>query len=239
MKKVGERRDEMSNKFDFNSDFGHEYEKVTQLAVPTYDQLFPIVNSILRNEMGEEANLLVVGAGGGKELVTLGRLNQNWRITGVDPSEQMIEIARNKVIQAHLENQIELFKGLTNELPSKRIYNGATCILVSHLLPDDGTQLSLLKDIAERMEVNSPLILVSLHGDIKSPQFKRCFEAWKFSLSQKLDEEELNNFLNKGRNSTFFVPEKRIEELLEQAGFHTITRFFTTYLVGGWVATLK
>jgi tRNA (cmo5U34)-methyltransferase len=65
-------------------------------------------------------------------------------VQAVDPSEQMIEIARNKVIQAHLENQIELFKGLTHELPSKRIYNGATCILVSHLLPDDGTQQHVL-----------------------------------------------------------------------------------------------
>jgi tRNA (cmo5U34)-methyltransferase len=229
----------MSDKFDFDSDFGNEYEQLTQLVLPTYDQLFPIVNAVLRSEMEEEANLLVVGAGGGKELITLGQYNSNWRITGVDPSEQMIEIARSKIIQANLEKRIELFKGFTQELPLERVYNGATCILVSHLLPDDGTQLSLLKAVAERLEAKSPFVLVSLHGDIRSPQFKKCFDAWKFSLAQQLDEQKLNNFLLKGQNSTYFVSEKRMEELLEQAGFHRVTRFFTTYLVGGWVATRK
>lgn len=39
-------------------------------------------------------NLLVIGAGGGQEILSIGKQNNNLSFTGVDPSESMLQLAK-------------------------------------------------------------------------------------------------------------------------------------------------
>jgi tRNA (cmo5U34)-methyltransferase len=224
---------------DFNSDFGKKYENGIKIALPTYEQLFPLANSFLRTKVNDHIQLLVVGAGGGAEIISFNQENPNWQITGVDPSEQMIKLANDKVNKAGITDKIYLFHGLTSQLPLERIYEGATCILVLHFLPDDGSKLELLKSIADRLKPGSPLVLVSLYGDKDSVEFQLSVEAWKKHFQSKGGTpEEISEFLESFLKIPI-VPEERINELLNEAGFQQVTRFFKTYNFGGWFATLK
>lgn len=57
--------------------------------------------------LGEKpAALLVVGTGGGNELSAWGPSNPKWMFTGVDPSEEMLEITKNKAVQLGLETAL-------------------------------------------------------------------------------------------------------------------------------------
>ena len=44
------------------------------------------------------------------------------------------------------------------------------------------------------------------------------------------------NFQTSIDNSIHFVPEARIIELLQAAGFSNITKFYNAFLFGGWIA---
>jgi len=224
---------------DFNSDFAEKYENGIRISLPTYEHLFPLSNSFLRTRLNNNDQLLVVGAGGGAELLSFNQANPNWQITGVDPSEPMIKVAIEKVNKAGITDKINLFHGFTNQLPLEPIYDGATCILVLHFLPDDGSKLELLSSIAERLKPGSPLVLVSVYGDKDSVEFQLVMEAWLRNIQSNGGTPEEINEISEGFLKLPIVSEERIKELLNEAGFQQVTHFFTAYHFGGWFAILK
>lgn len=231
----------MSNHVDnhFNSDFARNYEAGIRMTLPTYDQLFPLTNSFLRTRVADDANILVVGAGGGAELLSLSQANPNWRFTGVDPSEPILNLAKYNVDQAAITDKVQLFHGFTNQLPAEPIYDGATCILVLHHVQDDGSKLELLTSIAQRLKPGAPLVLVSRFGDREAIEFQLTTEAMiQRFLSNGEKLEEINQALEVYLNMPF-VSEERTKQLLNEAGFHQVTHFFRTYHFGGWFATLQ
>src|SRR3954462_2108724 len=84
---------------NFDADFGRQYEKVSVRSIPGYELLFQLANDFLKSTLPESADLLVIGAGGGKEIVTFGSANLGWRFVGVDPAAQMIAFAHYKAEQ--------------------------------------------------------------------------------------------------------------------------------------------
>lgn len=101
----------------------------------------------MRSHLQTTANLLIVGAGTGMELVQFSG-NWGWQMLGVDPSSNMLAIAQEKIQQHGLSEQAKLFQGYTHDLPDTPLYDTATCILVMHFLLDDGSKLALLQSIA-------------------------------------------------------------------------------------------
>lgn len=151
----------------------------------------------------------------------------------------MLKLAAAKVNKAGISDRINLFHGLTNQLPLEPIYDGATCILVLHFLPDDGSKLELLMSISQRLKPGSPLVLVSLYGDKDAVEFQLITEALKKHFLNKGGTPEEFREFQEGFDKIPIVPEDRIKELLNEAGFQQVTHFFTTYHFGGWFATLK
>jgi tRNA (cmo5U34)-methyltransferase len=150
----------------------------------------------------------------------------------------MLKIAAHRVQQAGTSDRVHLHQGFTHELPTNPIFDMTTCILVLQFLPDDGSKLKLLQSIAARLKPGAPFILVSLYGDKESTEFQRIFEAWKEHFrSCGVNPEESEDVQRVLRMP--LVSEERIKELLTEAGFHLVSRFFSAYQFGGWAAELK
>ena len=132
----------------------------------------------------------------------------------------------------------KLFQGYTHDLPDTVLYDAATCILVSHFVPDDGSKLALLQSIAQRLKSSAAFILVDVFGEKNTPDFERMASIvqvyWEEMGMPPQKRLELLETVNKGVNP---IPEPRIFELLEQAGFGNVIRFYTGLWVGGWLAT--
>ena len=86
----------MEDDLEFDMEMAREYDKGIRRAMPSYDALFRMVQSFLRANVEDEAKLLVIGAGGGNEIVTFGKANPSWTFAGVYPSEPMLEVALQK-----------------------------------------------------------------------------------------------------------------------------------------------
>jgi SAM-dependent methyltransferase len=103
--------------------------------------------------LGEKAaSLLVIGACAGNELSAWGPSNSNWTFTGVDPSEEMLTIAKNKMVQLGMESRVRLIQGTIDDLPlpdSK--FDAASCILVLHFIDDIQEKLKLLGNIKNHL----------------------------------------------------------------------------------------
>jgi tRNA (cmo5U34)-methyltransferase len=222
---------------DFDGEYGQEYEKQIKNLIPTYDQLFNMGYTFLKTTLEESARLLVVGAGGGKELTVFGPFNPKWTFTGVDPSSQMLEIAKKRSESLGFEDRVTLYKGIVEELVDTEPFDAATCLLVLHFIPDDGSKLSILKGIAERLKPGAPLILACMVGQHGSPEYSRQMAALSkhrelIGLSPEFIEDGM-----KRMEATPIVPESRVLDLLQSAGFGNVLTFFGSYLLRGWVAT--
>jgi len=221
---------------EFDMEMAREYDKGIRRALPTYDAMFRMVQSFLRANVDDAANILVVGAGGGNEIVTFGKANPSWTFVGVDPSEAMLEVALQKAKNEGIEERVTIQTGTIEQVDLNGEFNGATCLLVLHFVETIEEKLSLLKTVKELLEPGSPFVLVTMYGDPSNPEFNERMNLWK-SIWLDLTDLTLEDVegMEESVRELSFIPSSEIEELLEKAGFERITQFFSTTLFGGWI----
>ncbi|MGB5944896.1 class I SAM-dependent methyltransferase [Paenisporosarcina sp.] len=227
----------MKDDLEFDMEMAREYDKGIRRALPTYDAMFRIVQSFLRAHVKDAANILVVGAGGGNEIVTFGKANPTWTFVGVDPSEAMLEVALQKAKNEGIEERVTIQTGTIEQVDLTGVFNGATCLLVLHFVETVEEKLSLLKTVNESLEPGSPFVLVTMYGDQSEPEFDVRMNLWKSIWLDLTDltKDEVEGMEESVRELSF-SSSTEIEELLEQAGFERVTQFFSTTLFGGWIA---
>ncbi|MBW4616859.1 MAG: class I SAM-dependent methyltransferase [Desmonostoc vinosum HA7617-LM4] len=224
--------------FDINPSItADEYEQTARLALPGYELMHTFVLACLRSCLPETANLLVVGAGGGMELVHLGQSNHQWQFLGIDPSKKMLAIAQKKIAQHQLSQRIQLVQGYIQDLQNDAIYDAATSILVMHFISNEDDKLAFLQEIARRLKTSAPLILVDVFGIKGSAELEKIMAIlhtyWQETgLPVDKQKQLLENF----KNAVYPLSETKLLALLQQAGFSSVTRFYTGLWVGGWMA---
>ena len=225
---------------EFDRDRANNYDLDIRKAIPGYEALHDMAQSLLDTSLPQSARLLVVGSGTGMELINFCTKNPQWFLTGVEPSEEMMLIAKQRLGKTKFLERVSLHTGYIDSLPKTDPMDAATLILVMHFLPDDGSKLQLLREIGRRLKPEAELIIADLHGDKSAPYFAKFKQAWQHLYFSKLDGnaqiEARANFEEAIAKSIHFVTEDRIIELLENAGYTNITKFYNAFLFGGWTA---
>ncbi|XXX74553.1 class I SAM-dependent methyltransferase [Sorangium sp. So ce134] len=109
---------------------------------------------------GEAASLLVVGVGTGSEMKPLARYaGAGVRFTGVDPSPEMLAVAREKLAAEGLLERTSLHACELRDLARGPAFDGAQMIGVLHHLPGDEARLELLREIAGRLKPGAPFVI--------------------------------------------------------------------------------
>ncbi|WP_147532944.1 class I SAM-dependent methyltransferase [Bacillus marasmi] len=227
----------MNEENTYNPEKALAYERNTRISVPTYDALFEMIQSYFRAHINEkEAALLLVGAGGGNELSAWGTSNPEWSFTGVDPSEEMLFFAKNKAVQLGIEERVNLIEGTIEDLPlSDTKFDAASCILVLHFIQNIEDKLMLLKTTKKHLKPGAPFVLVCAYGDRDSTELQNRINVWKAFLQDAGFEKSKADERGKIIMNISFIPESQIQQLLTDAGFTNITRFYSTALFGGWI----
>jgi tRNA (cmo5U34)-methyltransferase len=229
----------MSQPIDFDNNApitADEYDRAAQLALPGYEAMHTMVLACLQAYLPESADLLVVGSGTGMELARLGNACPQWHFLGIDPSEKMQAIAKQKMSHHQLSHRVKLIQGYTQDLPTDILYNAATSILVMHFIPPSD-KLQFLQSIAQRLHPSAPLVLVDVFGEKQSQELKQLMPIlhayWNAMGFPPQKQQELLAAFDQG---VYPLAETSILNLLEQAGFEKTMRFYTGLWVGGWLA---
>ncbi|MGK6324689.1 class I SAM-dependent methyltransferase [Sphingomonas sp. DT-51] len=131
------------------------YALETPRKVPGLADLHHMAMLLLVEQAQGAAHMLVVGAGGGLELKAMAEARPDWCFTGVDPSDAMLDLARDAVIP--FADRVDLLMGTVDRAPEGP-FDGATCLLVLHFL-DRSERLRTLREILRRLKPGARLVV--------------------------------------------------------------------------------
>jgi tRNA (cmo5U34)-methyltransferase len=222
----------MNNVETFENERAAGYNQFVETWIPNYHYFLNRLPKLLSET--NQKDLLVVGCGTGNEIERFVQTSEHWKITGIDPSPEMIKQASEK-LQNY--NNVALIEGLLADFDTEKKFGAATLLLVLHFLDDNGNKLNLLKDIAERLVSGAIFVMLDITGD--KNQIRQNLKVLRYLLPDGLDEEQIDNRLNRIENELFSVSEQRLSELCTEAGFEPPLRFFQSSIYMGWLTRKK
>ncbi|WP_185983761.1 class I SAM-dependent methyltransferase [Aureimonas mangrovi] len=189
--------------------------------VPGFADLHRMAALLLAEHAPPDGRVLIVGAGGGLELKALAELQPAWRMTGVDPSAVMLDLARKTLGEG--PRAVDLVHGTVEELPLEP-FDGATCILVMHFLDED-TRRETLAGVHARLRPGARLVLVHHSFD------RGEASTWLARYAAYAGVPYPHGML-----ALPVLSPDEDEALLRAAGFEDVDLFYAGFSFRGWVA---
>lgn len=215
-------------------DFVARYVDGPRRFVPGHDDMRRMAVQLLSEDVPEHGHILVIGAGGGLEIRAFADAQPGWRFTGVDPSAQMLALARTVIAGA--ADRCALIEGTAETAPDGP-FDGASCLLTLHLIPDDGSKLATLAAIRSRLRPGAPFVVVDQCLDVAAPDAARRLNRYAaFARGSGASEEDITLACAWLRQSGQMVSRAREEALLDEAGFRDVELFYAGLAWTGWVA---
>lgn len=184
---------------------------------------------LLAERVPSDGRILVLGAGGGLELKALAEAQPDWLFDGVDPSADMLAVAR-QTVEPHAA-RINLHEGYIHDAPEGP-FDGATCLLTLHFVPRE-QRLETLFEVHRRLVPGAPFIV----AHISFPQDEPARSQWiarhvAFAGTASADTENAKRAI--ASKLSILSPEDD-EAMLRAAGFSGISLFYAGLSFRGWL----
>lgn len=222
----------------FDTSRANEYGRQSRIALAGYDACQDLAACMLAASLGTitGAKILVVGAGGtAQEIIAMAKLEPGWRFTAVDPSEPMLEAAKQQLAANNLLDKTDLHLGHVEDLPADESYDAATLIGVLHHLDGDEAKRQILRSIRAHLKPGAPLIVAGNQYAYASQPL--LLAAWGQRWRQHgACADEVKAKLGKilqGADPPH--SEAAVQKLLHECGFGDATRFFSSLFWGAWL----
>ncbi len=157
---------------------GSGYDLVAQQLIPGYASLARLAVALLAaSPLAAKAGaaVLVAGCGTGAELLAAREQRPDWRLTALDPSAEMLAIARSRLGE---DSGVDWRQAAVEDLSGDAAFAGALSVLVLQSLPDDGPKLAFLTALARSLRPGGQLVLVDLMRPPVSPLQSQMEAAW-------------------------------------------------------------
>lgn len=217
----------------FTAEAARHYAEGPPRQVPGFAGLHRMMNLLLAETIPDDSHILVLGAGGGLELKAMADFRSGWRFSGVDPSADMLQLARQ--ITADHANRIDLSEGYIDAAPDGP-FDAATSLLTFHFIPRD-QRLETLRQVRRRLKPGAPFIL----AHISFPQTEPERSTWiarhvAYGQSDDIDPSTAAKAREAiGTRLSILSPDEE-EDMLDEAGFANISLFYAAFSFRGWVA---
>lgn len=201
--------------------------------VPGFSSLHRMTAMLLAERTPENGRVLVLGAGGGLELKAFADMHEGWSFDGVDPSADMLQLARQ--IAGHHGERMRFHEGNINIAPEEP-FDAATCLLTFHHVPFE-QRLETLKQIRRRLKPNAPFVL----AHVSFPQTEPERSIWidrhvAYGAPERADPARLENARSAMRERLCILPPEEEEAMLREARFSDVTLFYAAFSFKGWLS---
>lgn len=189
-----------------------DYDGFIRKLVPGYD-FFQTITPVLA---GNPKTVLDIGCGTGNIAAAIRKLHNSADITCVDPSEEMLSIAKTKVNAEFIQSKAEDFK-------FDSTYDCITSIMALHNIQTREEREAVYKNIYNSL--NSPGVYITadmVKGENETTD-SLYMHMWRQYMLANIPAEEVDNKwipLHKEKDVTYKVSEQMV--MLYDAGFRSI-----------------
>lgn len=200
--------------------------------VPGFADLQKMTRLLLAETAPPDGRILVVGAGGGLELKAFAEAEPGWRFLGVDPSAEMLKLARRTL--GPLAARVDWYEGYVSSAPEGS-FDGASCVLVLHFVPA-AERVALLTDIRRRLKPGAAFV-VAHHSIPDGPDRNLWLDRLEaFASTNGISFDKTNGGARTlGERLPILSPQAE-SDLLRAAGFVDPQLFYAALTYRGWVA---
>lgn len=208
------------------------YAEGTWRSVPGLAVLHRLVEQILAESVPADGRVLVVGAGGGLELTHFAERHDGWRFDGVDPSSEMLGLARTTM--GPLAGRAALHEGYVTDAPAGP-FDAATCLLTLHFVAAD-ERLRTLREIRRRLRPGAPLL--TLHHSVPGGMARSTWlERYaRFAAGPGGDATQIAKSAGELSARLPILSPEQDEALLREAGFSEVATYYAALTFRGWLA---
>lgn len=213
----------------FTGDHARAYADRPARQVPGFAGLHRMTSMLLAERVPLAGRVLVLGAGGGLELKVLADEHPDWSFEGVDPSADMLALARD--IAGQHAARINLTQGYI-DAASAGPFDGAVCLLTLHFVPA-GKRLATLEQIRRRLRPGAPFVA----AHISFPQTEPERSTWiaRHLAFGGTDPANMEAAMHAIRTKLSVLSPQQDEAILAEAGFADVSLFYAGLSFRGWV----
>jgi tRNA (cmo5U34)-methyltransferase len=188
---------------------------------------------LLAESVPHDGRVLVLGAGGGLELKVFASAHDDWRFVGVDPSAEMLNLAKGTL--GPLASRVEFLEGYIDTAPEGP-YDGATCLLTLHFLNTE-QRLHTLIELRRRLKPGAPLVVA--HHSVPQAEDEKL--RWlsryaAFAEASGVPAADARNAAAAINTRLSLLSADQEVALLTEAGFENVGLFYAGFTFKGWVA---
>ncbi|MET4577498.1 class I SAM-dependent methyltransferase [Ottowia thiooxydans] len=209
------------------------YAQKTAQLVPGLADLHKMACVLLAERASAQARVLVLGAGGGLELKAFAEMQPHWRFDGVDPSAEMLRLARTTL--GPLGSRVQWHEGYIDSAPSGP-FDAATCLLTLHFLPA-AERRRTLEAIRTRLKPGAPLVVAHHsfpnHGN---DQDKWLFRNAAYAKASGVATSQADASISAIKEKLPVLSPEEDAAVLHEAGFTCVEMFYSALTFKGWVA---
>jgi tRNA (cmo5U34)-methyltransferase len=214
----------------FDARAASAYTQAPPRQVPGFAGLHRMMSLLLEERVPANGRVLVLGAGGGLELKTLAEAHPGWSFDGVDPSAEMLRVAKQTV--APHRARIRLHEGTIDVAPDDT-FDGATCLLTFHFIPR-AERLPTLREIKRRLKPCAPFVVA--HMSFAQTEPERSLWIRRHVAFSGTDPEHAESARYAIATKLSILSPEEDEALLREAGFVDVSLFYAGFSLRGWVA---
>lgn len=199
--------------------------------VPGYADMQRMAMLLLRERAPADAQVLILGAGGGLELKVFAEAQPGWSFLGIDPAAAMLDLARMAL--GDLMGRIQLHEGYIDSAPEGP-FDAATCILTLHFI-ERQERLRTLQEVRRRLKPGAPF--VAAHFSIPQGELDRWLGRYAaFAITSGIDPSLAETARAGIAERLPILSPEDDERLLREAGFSGTSLFYVGFAFRGWVA---
>jgi len=210
------------------------YREGPPKAVPGFRDMQRMSRLLLAEQVPDNARILVLGAGGGLELTLFAENHPRWTFEAVDPSAEMLELARQNL--GSNAERVNFHEGYIDTAATGQ-FDGAVCLLTMHFL-DAETRRQTLADVHRRLKSGAPFIMAHFSFEQKNADERALWLSRyaAFLNDSGVDLASATKASTAINERLHILTPQQDEALIRGAGFKNLSLFYASFTYRGWVA---